>query len=115
MAYFALLTSLSTLICCVLPLLLVSLGLGASLVGLLTEFPQLIWLSENKSFIFLFSLASILASGALTFWQRNQPCPIDPNLRQACLSGRAWSLKAWYGSAAIFSIGFFAAYVLPLL
>lgn len=115
MAYFALLASFSTLICCVLPLLLVSLGLGASLVGLLTEFPQLIWLSENKGLVFLFSFLSILASGALTYWQRNQPCPLDPELRKACLSGRAWSLKAWFGSATIFSIGFFAAYVLPLL
>lgn len=46
------LASSATLICCVLPAVLVSLGAGAAMVGLVAAFPQLVWLSEHKAGVF---------------------------------------------------------------
>ena len=43
-AFGALLASSGTLVCCVLPAVMVSLGAGATLAGLVTAVPQLIWL-----------------------------------------------------------------------
>ena len=47
--YFMFFGSMSTLICCVLPSLLVSLGLGAVMAGLASNVPGLVWISEHKS------------------------------------------------------------------
>ena len=47
-----LLSSAGTLVCCVLPAVLVTLGAGASLAGLVTAIPQLVWLSEHKTLVF---------------------------------------------------------------
>ena len=48
-AFGTLLASTATLVCCVLPAVLVSLGAGAVLAGLVSSFPQLVWLSEHKA------------------------------------------------------------------
>ena len=48
----ALLASSATLVCCVLPAVLVALGAGAALAGLVTAVPQLVWLSEHKALVF---------------------------------------------------------------
>ena len=47
-----LLASTATLVCCVLPAVLVSLGAGAVLAGLVSAFPPLVWLSEHKAGVF---------------------------------------------------------------
>ncbi len=52
LAFTALLASSGTLVCCVLPALMVALGAGATLAGLVTAVPQLIWLSEHKVEVF---------------------------------------------------------------
>ena len=44
----SLFSSFGTLICCALPALLVSLGAGAVLAGLITNFPQLIFYLNIK-------------------------------------------------------------------
>ena len=45
-------TSLGTLLCCALPALLVTLSMGATLVGLVSYIPFLITLSEHKLWVF---------------------------------------------------------------
>lgn len=109
-SWLGLFSSTGTLICCALPALLVSLGLGAALAGLVTAVPQLIWLSENKTLVFGLSGALILASGILQYALRNAPCPIDPKLRQACLSGRAFSRRILLVSGAIYGVGAYFAF-----
>ena len=52
LAVATLAASAGTLVCCVLPAVMVALGAGASLAGLVTTFPQLIWLSERKALVF---------------------------------------------------------------
>jgi hypothetical protein len=61
-SFFSLFTSMSTLICCALPALLVSIGLGATMIGLVSTFPSLIWLSENKALVFTLSFFKLSIS-----------------------------------------------------
>ena len=55
-----LLASGATLVCCVLPALLVSIGARATLVGLVSAFPQLVWLSERKIWVFGSAVEEVL-------------------------------------------------------
>lgn len=113
LSFFSLFTSMSTLLCCALPALLVSLGLGAVMAGLSANVPGLIWVSEHKLFVFVFSGILLLANGVLLWMNRNAPCPIDPALREACISGRKLSRNIYFVSLGVFLIGFFFAYVAP--
>lgn len=111
--YFTLFGSMSTLICCALPALLVSLGLGATLAGLASNFPALIWISQYKIEVFIFSGFMLSLNGFLIWKNRNAPCPLDPRLRDACIKGRKYSLNLFIFSVSIYLIGFLFAYVLP--
>ncbi len=113
--YLTLFSSASTLICCALPALFVSLGMGAVLAGVATKVPGLIWISEHKPQVFAFA-AIMLAFNGLWMWKnRNAPCPIDPALRDACITGRKYSSRIYFLSVIIFLIGFFFAFLAPLL
>ena len=79
----SLFSSFGTLICCALPALLVSLGAGAVLAGLITNLPQLLFLSKYKIYVFGIAGVLIIASGYMLWINRNAPCPIDPI--EACL------------------------------
>lgn len=113
--YFTLFGSMSTLICCALPALLVSLGLGAVLAGIASNVPALIWVSEHKIQVFMFSAAMLSLNGFMLWKNKDAPCPIDPKLRDACTNGRKTSRNIYFISLLIFVIGFFFAYVAPIL
>lgn len=113
--FFALFSSFSTLLCCALPTLFVTIGMGATVAGLVGTFPQIVWLSERKVYLFLFCGAMLLLSGYLQWRARNEPCPIDPVLAQACKSSRGWTLKIYLVSLFIFLVGVFFAYLAPIL
>lgn len=114
-AAVALLASTSTLLCCALPALLVSIGAGATLVSIVGVLPQLVWLSEHKAALFAVSGVLLAAAGALQWRARSLPCPVDPALARACASARRTSAGVWFASLAIFLIGVLFAFVLPLL
>lgn len=113
--YFTLFGSMGTLVCCALPALLVSLGLGAVMAGLATNVPGLMWMSENKTGVFAFAAIMLAINGYLLWRGRNAPCPIDPKLRDACITGRKTSRRLYIFSLAVFATGFFFAYVAPRL
>jgi hypothetical protein len=79
-----LLGSAGTLVCCVLPAVLVTLGAGAALAGLVTAFPQLVWLSEHKPLVFGSACALLIASGVATWYSRTLPCPTEPAAAESC-------------------------------
>jgi len=93
--------------------LLVSLGLGAVLAGLASRFSALIWVSEHKATVFGLAGALMVINGLLIWSQRDAPCPIDPDLREACLTGRSLSLKIYLFSVTIFAVGVFFAFLAP--
>ena len=107
--------SSSTLICCAIPALLVSLGAGAALASLVAVFPQIVWVSENKEVIFLISTVLMLIGGIVQWRNRYAPCPIDPKLRQACLKTRKVSLVIYLTSLLLLIIGAWFAFIQPLL
>ncbi len=116
--YFSLFTSLSTLLCCAVPSLLVLVGLGASVGSLLSSMPWLVTLSRHKTWTF--SVSGLLI--ALSFVNmysiaprlRAQECsPHNPTVCQD--ASRASEALLWI-SAAIYAVGFFVAYALgPIL
>jgi hypothetical protein len=114
-ALLTLLASGGTLVCCVLPAVMVALGAGAALAGLVTAMPQLVWLSEHKAFVFGSAFALLLLSAALLWRARTLACPADPALARACGRLRRASVVLWTVAAACTSLGAVFAFVLPAL
>ena len=106
------LSSFSTLLCCALPALLVSLGAGAALASLIAAVPQLVWVSEHKIPLFAFAGLMLVVSGISTYRNRSAPCPADPVQAKSCLRLRRLSMGIFYFSAAAYVIGFFFAFLI---
>jgi hypothetical protein len=103
--------SFSTLICCALPALLVSLGAGAVMIGLISAVPQLIWLSEHKVALFIFAGCMLILSGVTRYLTRNAPCPLDARQAKACMRMRRISLGVFIFSVVLYATGFFFAFI----
>lgn len=103
----------STLVCCAIPALLVALGAGAALSSLVSIFPQVVWLSEHKTGLFVSAGAMMLASGWLQWRNRSAPCPTDPRLRDACLRTRKASAFVYGVSVLLYVVGGWFAFVQP--
>ncbi len=114
LSWFTLFASSGTLICCALPIILVSLGMGASVAALTSSLPFLIVLSQHKIWVFIFS-GLMLAIAAWIMYRPNQTCPTDARQAELCQSSKVWNKRIYWFSVLIWSIGFFAAFVaLPL-
>lgn len=111
----ALFTSLSTLICCTLPAVMITLGMGAALSSLTSNVPQLIWLSAHKPLVFGGSFILLCAAWGVRYLTRNMPCPADP--AQAKLCSRLRSFGGWvlYIGFGVWAVGAFSAFILPKL
>lgn len=107
----ALFGSFGTLFCCALPALLVSIGAGAAVIGLVSTFPQLIWLSEHKVGLFIFAGIMLTVSGIMRYLTRNSPCPADPVKAKACTRMRRWSLGIFLFSLTMYCVGFYFAFI----
>jgi hypothetical protein len=112
-AFGTLIASSATLLCCVLPAVLVSLGAGAALVGLVSTFPQLVWLSEHKALVFGAAGLLLLASGALLWRARSLPCPADAAAARSCTRLRRISGALYWVAVGSFLLGTVFAFVLP--
>jgi mercuric ion transport protein len=116
--YFSLFTSLSTLLCCALPSLLVLFGLGASVASTLSFFPWLVTLSRHKVLTFTVSGALIACSFVNTYYivprfKREECSPENPN---ACAEASRLSRVLLWISMVIYAVGFFVAFLLgPIL
>jgi hypothetical protein len=100
-----------TLLCCALPILLVTVGFGSVAAAMSYNIPGLTFLAEHKlwtlslSFLFLLFLAWII-------WRPNQSCPIDPKLAYACAGAKKWNKIIFILSSIIWFVGFFASVLL---
>lgn len=112
-SYGSLFTSMGTLLCCAIPSTLVLLGLGASLANFIGEFPQLVWLSDNKEWVFGISLSMLTLSFAAQRYSETQFCPVDK--KEDCEKTKSWAKPVFYLSALINVIGAIYAFLLPRL
>ena len=114
-AFGSLLVSSGTLVCCVLPAVMVALGAGAALAGLVSAVPGLVWLSAHKALVFGVAGAGLAVAGWMQWRARFLPCPADPALAAACMRTRR--VSAWvYGiGVVIYAVGAFFAFALPAL
>lgn len=115
LALATLVASGGTLVCCVLPAVMVALGAGAALAGLIAAVPQLIWLSEHKGLVFGTAAALLALSGILLWRARRLPCPADPLLARTCLRLRKLSTVLWWFALVCAIAGTLFAFVLPRL
>lgn len=114
-SWLSIFTSTGTLVCCALPAALVAVGAGAALASLVGTFPQLVWLSEHKVPLFILAGTMLAIAGVFQWRARFAPCPADPALAAACMRQRRVSARVYGVSVAIFLVGFFFAYVAPLI
>lgn len=84
------------------------------MVGLVSTFPSLIWLSENKIPVFGVSFVMLAISSYMQYRARFLPCPIDPNEARACTTARMWSKRITIFSIVVWVIGATFA-LLPML
>jgi hypothetical protein len=115
LTFTALLASTGTLLCCVLPAVMVTLGAGAALAGLIGAVPQLVWMSEHKGLVFG-TAAVLLGIAGVALWNaRRIPCPTDPRLARACTRLRTLSAGLYAAAVIAFALGVAFAFVLPRL
>ena len=107
----SLFTSTGTLICCALPALLVTLGMGASLAGFVSAAPWVASISEYKEWVFAGAGVMLALSTYLQWRGRNAPCPADPVKAKACARLRKISWGILIFSILIYLIGFFFAFL----
>ena len=115
LAFTALLASTGTLVCCVLPAVMVALGAGAVLAGLVSAVPQLVWMSAHKGIVFGVAATLLLVAGFGLWRARSIPCPADPVLARTCIWLRKVSARLYVVALAAFAVGSTFAFVLPRL
>ena len=114
LTWFTLFTTTSTLVCCALPIIFVTLGLGATVAAMTSALPFLITLSQYKIWVFGFSGLMLLISGWLMF-RPGRHCPTEKKLGETCTAAFKWNKRIYWFSVVIWCIGFFAAFLaLPL-
>jgi hypothetical protein len=113
--WISLFASASTLVCCALPALFVTLGFGAIVAGLVANLPGLIWLSEHKTLVFSGAAIIILLTGILREKSKEITCPLDPQKREICLRLRKTSDWVYRTSLILYGVGFFFAFLAPYL
>ena len=114
LSWLTLFAASGTLVCCALPIMLVTLGLGATVAALISAFPLLITIAQHKTWVFAGSGALLLLSGWLTY-RPGWACPADPELARVCARAQVWNRRIYWSAVVIWSVGFYAAYLaLPL-
>jgi len=110
LGWLTLFASSGTLICCALPIMLVTLGMGATVAALTSALPFLIVLSKHKIWVFAFSGIMLAVAGWVMVREARQ-CPTDPQLAELCATSKKWNQRIYWTSVIIWTIGFLAAYV----
>lgn len=115
LAILSLFASTSTLICCALPVLLVTLGLGAVVAGAVSSVPWLVPLSRNKEWMFVG--AGLLLAVNWTLMRRRERAaaacavPAGPGEAPCRVASRFGRAVLWI-STGLYAVGFAVAFLL---
>ena len=115
LALAALLTTSGTLVCCVLPALMVALGAGASLAALVSAVPQLVWLSEHKGLVFGCAAFALFVAGVAIWHGRSLPCPTQQHAARQCVRLRHISAVSFAIALVAYCVAVAFAFVIPRL
>jgi mercuric ion transport protein len=109
----SLFTSTGTLICCALPALLITLGMGMTLASLTVSLPWLFSLSRYKGIVFIAAGILLGISFYLIFVRSKKIEACETG--SACDTAAKYSRSIFWMSVVIYLIGISTAYVyLPL-
>ena len=111
--FLSLFGSLSTLLCCALPVTLVSIGMGATFASISSMFPQIYWITAKKDFLFILTGVLLVISFFLMKKTQNEPCPIDKNQAEVCKNAKNYSKKIFWMTVCIYIIGLLFSYIIP--
>ena len=112
--FFGLFASISTIICCALPIILVTLGMGAVFASLTASFPIITWLATKTIYLFIIAVIFLLIGGYFIFI-KPQTCPANKELAKICNKTKKFNKIIWWLSVIILTISFFFKYILILL
>lgn len=107
--FTGLIASISTLFCCALPIILVSLGLGSIMAALFSHLPWLAWISEHAAYFFILTSILLGVSGYMLFYQP-LVCAIEG--QEKCQSKQTYAQIIWLITLIILIIGFVFKYIL---
>ncbi len=110
--WLVLFTTTSTLLCCALPIVLVSLGAGAVVASVASTAPWLVWLTQHKIWVFAISALLLILAG-WSLYRPGRSCPANPELGKYCTKAHDLNGKIWKISVVLWLIGFLASYILP--
>jgi len=109
--FIGLFASISTILCCALPIILVMLGMGAVFASLTSSFPLITWLAERFIYLFLISSFLIAMSGYLIFIKPSY-CPTDPKAAKLCQKLKNINKIVWCFSLISLLLSLFFKYAL---
>lgn len=107
----SLFASIGTLLCCALPALLVTLGLGAALAGFIGAVPWVTAVSDHKTLVFIVAGVLLAASAWMQWRARYAPCPADPAKAEVCKRLRKISTVILIFAVVVYVVGFFFAFL----
>lgn len=103
-----------TLVCCALPITLVSLGAGSVVASLVSTVPWLGTLSEHKEWIFGLSGLLLVANYWALFRSGGDACEPGGVCHPSHPLGR-WMRRVFWASTVVYGVGFGASYLsLPI-
>jgi len=114
-AFLSLFTSTGTVLCCALPAFLVAIGAGAALSSFISVFPEVVWISKYKNYIFFVATIFILVAGFFQYKIRQLPCPAEKELARHCTRVRRISEIIYLFAIVLLFIGYLFAYLIPYL
>jgi hypothetical protein len=112
----SLLFTSGTLVCCVLPALLVLIGAGSVMASLVSAVPALVVLSQHKAPVFILAGVGLLLAG-LALWRQatRGSCPTDLERRRACLQLQRQARLMFGISLLGYGVALVVTFLLPLL
>lgn len=104
-------TSFGTLVCCALPALMITLGMGTTLVSFVGMFPYITLISEYKDTLFIITAILIILGFFFQIRSRNVSCPTDQYKADLCNKLRKISWIMLIFSSVLYITGFFFAFL----
>lgn len=106
----ALFTSIGTLLCCALPILLVSLGFGSVVAAVTLQLPILVTLADYK--VAMFVVSGLLLMLSAWFLWRGTRCPADPAMAARCQRTNRWGRRIFWLASSFWLVDLTASYLL---